>query len=118
MNVFLWIVQAFLCLAFLAAGGNKLLSPKEKLATQMAWSRSWSPAAIKALATAELLGALAVVLPWATGIATVLTPVAAVCLAVTMAGGFAVHLRRREYAQSAPTVILLILSVIVAAGRF
>jgi uncharacterized membrane protein YphA (DoxX/SURF4 family) len=118
VNIFLWVIQALLCAAFLAAGGNKLVSPKEKLATQMGWSQSWPPAAIKALAIAELLGALGLVLPWATGIAKVLTPLAAVGLAVTMAGAFVVHLRRREYRHTTPTIVLLILSVIVAVGRF
>jgi uncharacterized membrane protein YphA (DoxX/SURF4 family) len=118
VNVPLWIAQGLLCLAFLMAGGNKLLSPKEKLIPRMGWAESWPPNAIKALAAAEVLGALGVVLPWATGIAKVLTPLAAVGLAVTMLGAIVVHLRRGEYRHSTPTVVLLILSVLVAVGRF
>jgi hypothetical protein len=89
-----------------------------KLADRMSWSRSWPPSAIKALGAAEVLGALGAVLPWATGAATVLTPIAAVGLAIVMAAGIAVHVRRHEVTHAAPTLVLLILSVIVAAGRF
>ncbi|GIH19043.1 DoxX family protein [Rugosimonospora africana] len=118
MDIFLWVVQAVLCLAFLAAGGTKVASPKEKLATTMGWSKSWPPAGLKALGAVEVLGAIGVVLPWATGVATVLTPLAAVGLAVTMVGALVVHARRREYPNAAPTILLLILSVVVAVGRF
>src|SRR5258705_5722639 len=49
--------------------------------------------AIKALGVAELLGVAGLVLPWATGIAPVLTPLAAIGLAVVLVGAAATHLR-------------------------
>ena len=73
-------------LLFLGAGITKTTRPKDKLLAMMTWTRSWSPPAIKALGTAELLGAAGLVLPWATGIAKVLTPLAAVGLAIVMVG--------------------------------
>ena len=37
MNVFLWILQIVLAVAFGAAGLTKLSQPKEKLSTTMKW---------------------------------------------------------------------------------
>jgi uncharacterized membrane protein YphA (DoxX/SURF4 family) len=118
MNVFLWIVQALLAVAFLLAGSTKIFQPKEKLTKQMAWAEPLAPGAIKAIGAAEVLGALGVVLPWATGIAKVLTPIAAVGLAVVMIGAIITHVRRKEYSALLPPTVLLVLSVIVAIGRF
>ncbi|GAA4623563.1 DoxX family protein [Cellulomonas oligotrophica] len=117
MHVALWVVQALLALAFLAAGGMKLTRPKDALATALPWSASWSTPALRALGAVEVLGALGLVLPGLTGIATVLTPVAAVGLAVTMAGAVVLHLRRGETSGAAPSLVLLLLAALVAWGR-
>src|SRR5437764_778735 len=82
MNVVLWVLQILLALAFLAAGGMKLSQPKEKLEKQMTWTRSASPGTVKAVGAVEVLGALGLILPWATGIAKVLTPLAAATAAI------------------------------------
>jgi uncharacterized membrane protein len=118
MNVVLWILQALLAAAFVISGGVKLTRPKEKLAGPMPWSRTWPPGGIKALGAAEVLGGVGVVLPRAVGIATVLTPIAAVGLAVVMVGALVTHARLRDHAGLAAPAVLLIASVVVAAGRF
>ncbi|HEY7176948.1 MAG TPA: DoxX family protein [Micromonosporaceae bacterium] len=116
MNVVAWVLQIILALVFLAAGATKVSQPKEKLQPRMGWVESFAPGHVKLLATAELLGAIGLVLPWATGIARVLTPLAAVGLAVVMAGAVVVHARRKEpwYAQ----FVFLVACVVVAAVRF
>jgi uncharacterized membrane protein YphA (DoxX/SURF4 family) len=118
VNAFLWILQILLALLFLGTGITKTTRPKDKLAGMMTWSRTWSPQAIKALGTAELLGAIGLVLPWATNIAPVLTPVAAVGLSIVMVGANVVHIRAKEYNMVPVTVVILALAVVVAAGRF
>lgn len=117
MHVALWVVQALLALAFLAAGGMKLTRPKDALATALPWSAGWSTPALRALGAVEVLGALGLVLPGLTGIATVLTPLAAVGLAVTMAGAVVLHLRRGETSGAVPSLVLLLLAALVAWGR-
>ncbi|MFE9449728.1 DoxX family protein [Streptomyces sp. NPDC006739] len=57
-------------------------------------------------------------LPAATGIAVVLTPLAAVGLAVVMVLAGAFHIRRGEYSAIGLNAVLLALSVVVAWGRF
>ncbi|MFD7733991.1 DoxX family protein [Kitasatospora phosalacinea] len=119
MNIALWIVASVLALAFLASGLMKSSQPREKLvASGMAWAEDVPPGAIKALGATQVLGALGLVLPAVTGIATVLVPCAATGLAVTMVGAAALHLRRGE-AKSVPVnLVLLALAVLVAWGRF
>ena len=64
----------------------KLSTPHAQVAEKMKWALTWSPCRVKLLGLAEVLGALGVVVPWATDIAPVLTPVAACCLLVLMVG--------------------------------
>ncbi|MFB8271161.1 DoxX family protein [Streptomyces sp. NPDC055955] len=118
MNVFLWILQILLALVMLAAGGGKLAQPYEKTAESMAWAKSFSPGQVKTIAALEVLGALGLVLPATTGIATVLTPLAATGLAITMAGAALVHARAKERSHIAINAVLLVIAVVIAWGRF
>ncbi|MCW2904442.1 MAG: hypothetical protein JWO67_6707 [Streptosporangiaceae bacterium] len=118
MNVFLWILQVVLAVAFGMAGLMKLTRPKEKLAEKMAWVEDFSPGVIKFIAGAEVLGALGLILPAATGVAPILTPIAAAGLAVTMAGAIIAHLRRKEISLVGVPAVLLIIAVVIAWGRF
>jgi hypothetical protein len=64
------------------------------------------------------MGAIGLVLPALTGIAPILTPLAASGLAVVNVGAMVVHLRRREYPLALMTMMLAAMSVFVAWGRF
>jgi uncharacterized membrane protein YphA (DoxX/SURF4 family) len=116
MNILLWVLQLLLAALFLIAGGTKLSQPKERLQPRMTWVADRSAGQVKLLGAAEVLGALGVILPWATGIAKVLTPIAAVGLAVVMAGAVVVHTRRTEpwYIQA----VICLVAAVVAVGRF
>lgn len=120
MEILTWLLTGFLAAAFLGAGAMKLLTPYASLTEnpQMAWSRDFSPGAVKAIAAAEVLAAIGLVLPWVTGIAPVLTPLAAVGLAITMVGAMVVHGRRGEWPALAPNAALLVLALAVAVLRF
>ncbi|MGW3616975.1 DoxX family protein [Micromonospora arida] len=129
MNVVLWIIQILLAAVFAGVGLAKLSQPKEKLRDVMRWVDPVPPSQVKSLGAVELLAAAGLVLPAATGIATVLTPLAAVGLVIVMIGGILVHLRAREQQtsqdgrrteiQGAVTcAVLLVLAAVVAWGRF
>jgi uncharacterized membrane protein YphA (DoxX/SURF4 family) len=118
MNVFLWILQVVLAVAFAAAGLAKLTQPKAKLSATMGWVDDFSAGAVKMIGAIEVLAAIGLVLPALTGIAPVLTPLAAVGLVLVMVGAAIVHARRREYPNIAVNVVLLTLAAIVAWGRF
>ena len=84
MNIALWDVQIRLAIAFAGASFMKLSTPADQLAAAMPWVGrvpSWAPYVAGA---AEVLGALGLVLPAATRIRPVLTPLAALGLVVIM----------------------------------
>lgn len=118
MNVFLWIVQAVLAAAFGMAGLMKLTQPKDKLQPNLPWVEDFSLGTVRLIGTVELLGALGLILPAATGIAPVLTPIAATGLAVVMVLAAATHIRRKEPSGVAFNALLFALAVVVAWGRF
>lgn len=118
MNIFLWIVAGVLAAVFLLAGAMKVTRPKEKLVGMMQWAVPVPEPRLKALGVAEVLGAIGLILPRALNIAPVLTPVAAVGCAIVMTGATIVHTRMKDYKGLGMPVVLLILAVIVAAGRF
>jgi hypothetical protein len=113
----IWTIEILLALAFAAAGTMKLVRSKSQLEKdpRMGWAQTLSSAQIKGLATLEVLGALGLIVPTATGIAPHLTHVAAACLATLMGGAIATHALRREPAV-APTA-LAILAIVVATWR-
>lgn len=118
MNVFLWIVQAVLAALFALSGLVKLLQPKEKLAPKLPWVEDFSTPTVRFIGVVELLGAIGLIVPAATGIAPILTPVAATGLAIFMVLAAATHLRRREPAGVVVNAVLLALAALVAWGRF
>jgi uncharacterized membrane protein YphA (DoxX/SURF4 family) len=118
MNIALWIVQGLLAAVFLMAGFMKASKPKEDLAAQMAWVNDFSANTVKTIGILEILGAIGLILPLATGILPWLTPVAAVGLVLTMIGAAITHARRKENAMIGMNVMLLVLAAFVAYGRF
>ena len=116
MNTALWIVQGFLALVMATVGTAKTVLPREKLATRMHWAGSWPRWRIKLLGIAELAGAVGLIAPSAMGIAPVLTSIAALCLAVLMAGAARTHQRLGE--SLVPPLLIGLLCVATAIGRF
>jgi uncharacterized membrane protein len=118
MNVALWIVQAVLAAAFVAAGVMKSTQPKEKLQPNLPWVEDFSVGTIRLIGVAELLGGIGLIVPAVTGIAPILTPIAAACLAFVMVLAAATHIRRKEPSGVVVNVVLFALAAFVAWGRF
>ena len=117
MLIAFWIVSSLVALAFLAAGLMKVARPKEALAASgMAWTDDFAEPTVKLIGAAEILGAMGVVCPAITGIAPILSPIAASALALVMVGAIVVHVRRGE--NAAPSVVLLVLAVASAVLGF
>jgi hypothetical protein len=115
MNLAIWIVQGLLALMMTGAGLFKLVVPRVKLAEKMHWAKTWTDGRVKLLGAAEVLGAAGLILPGVLHVLPILTPVAAICLAVLMAGAVKTHLDLHE--PLAPAAAPLLLAIIVAAGR-
>jgi uncharacterized membrane protein YphA (DoxX/SURF4 family) len=119
METVLWILQSLLAAVFLVTGTTKLTQPRAKLAAgPMSWAADVSDAQFRAIGAVEVVGAVGVVLPAALDIAPVLTPIAAVGLAATMAGAVATHIRLGEPERAVPAAILLVMALFVAVARF
>ena len=118
MNIALWVVQILLAIAFGLAGIMKVTQPIDRLETRMGWVKSVGPGGVRLIGSLEILGAIGLILPAVTGILPWLTPVAASCLALTMIGAIITHGRRGEYSQIGINIVLLLLTLFVAYGRF
>jgi uncharacterized membrane protein len=118
MNVAIWVVQGVLAVLFLGAGATKLTQPDEKLVDRMTWIKTWPKGSSILIGTVEVLGALGLILPAASKIAPVLTPIAASGLVVVMIGAVATHVRAKEWSGAGFTVILGLLALFVAITRF
>ncbi|SRR5579883_971161 len=111
MNTALWVAQIAVALIVALAGTAKVVLTREQLARRMHWAGSWPRARIKLLGFAELAGAVGLIVPMATGIAPVLTPVAAACLAALMLGAIGTHRRLGESFGAAALVGLLCVGI-------
>ncbi len=119
MNTALWIVQGILAFIFLMVGMMKLMRSKEQMADQMGWVEDFSQTQIRGIGMLEILAALGLILPGVTGILPILTPLAAVGLAILMAGAFFTHMRRDEIApMGVMNMMFFIMAAFVAYGRF
>jgi hypothetical protein len=118
MNVLLWILQIVLAAMFAMAGVAKSTQPKEKLAARLPWVEDFSPGTVRFIGVVELLAAIGLVAPAATGIVPVLTPLAATGLAIVMVLAMNTHRRRREPGGIAFNTVLFAVAVVIAWGRF
>jgi hypothetical protein len=120
VNLALWIAAGVQAALYVFAGGTKLATPREKLLENpnMGWTADFSGPAVKAIGGVEILAAIGLILPWALDIARVLTPLAAAGLAIIQIGAIIVHGRRKETKALPMNVVLLVLAVFVAVGRF
>jgi hypothetical protein len=119
MNVALWVAQIIVAVVFLFSAVTKGTWSKERLIAKGQTGVAPVPLpAVRLIALAELLGVLGMLLPWATGIAPVLTPLAAIGLAIVMVGAGLTHLRLGEPRTALGNAAILILCAIVASGRF
>lgn len=118
MNIALWIIAGVLAVLFLASGLQKLTQPREKLAVSMRWADRFSAPAVKTIGVLEIFAAVGLIVPAAVGIAPVLVPVAATGLVLLMVGAIVIHLRLHEVPPIAMNLVLLVLSAVVAWGRF
>jgi uncharacterized membrane protein len=118
MNIALWVLQGLLAFAFGMAGNMKAFS-YEKFKKQAGGTHAPSKNLAFFIGLCEIAGAIGLILPWATGVVPVLTPIAASALALVMILGVGYHLQHKDpFSKAVPALVLFVLSVLVAAGRF
>jgi uncharacterized membrane protein YphA (DoxX/SURF4 family) len=117
MNIALWVASILLALVFLSTGIMKTFRYEqdgEKLQSIEGLPRGL----VAFIGACEILGALGLILPAATGILPWLTPLAAagLFLVMVLAAGF--HAVRHESSGIGLTLVLMLLAAFVVYGRF
>lgn len=118
LQIGLWVAQALLAAAFSMIGFMKVGTPAEELLVSMTWADEGTVWLIRFIGAAEIAGAIGLIVPAATRIKPILTPIAAALLAVVMVLAFLLHLVRGEFSALPVNVVLGGLAAFIAWGRF
>jgi hypothetical protein len=118
MNIALWMAATLLAAVSLTVGAMKLAVPREKLAEHMAWAGHFSDAGVRWIGVLEVLAAIGLVVPGALGVAPVLVPLAATGSVALQIGAAVTNVRYDEVNRIPINVVLSVLAVFVAWGRF
>lgn len=117
LHVSLWVGQLLLAAVFLLVGYTHAAAPIELAIQRAPWVASLPVALVRFIGVAELAGAIGLLLPAATRIRPVLTPLAAAGLATMMALAIPFHLMRGEGSAVVINIVLGSLAALVALGR-
>jgi uncharacterized membrane protein YphA (DoxX/SURF4 family) len=117
LHVGLWVVQCLLGAMFLAVGTMKATQPIANLANALGWPAEVPAALVRFIGVAEFLGGLGLILPAATRIKPMLTPLAGVGLATAMLFATVFHISHGEFGAVAAPLVLGCLAAFVAWGR-
>lgn len=115
-NIILWLLQWVFGLAFIAFGVLHFVVP-EGLPALLDWMYDLDETLHYVTGVAEILGGLGLILPGLTGVLPILTPWAAIGLALVMVGAIIFHATRGEVANIALNVFDAGIMVYIVHGR-
>jgi uncharacterized membrane protein YphA (DoxX/SURF4 family) len=119
MTYILWIIQVLLALLFLFAGGTKLVLPIEVMMSMGSPNAIPLPGPfIRFIGVCEVLGALGLILPGLLRLRPSLTALSAAGLVIIMIGATALTFAADGFAMALPPLLVGILAVFVAYGRW
>jgi hypothetical protein len=119
MDTTVTVLQVLLGLAITLGGFAKLALSYARFSSipAVAWSKEFKPEHIKLLGVLEVGGGIGLLAPLFLPSLTMLAPMAAVGIALYMAGAMATHLRRSEYLlMGANLMVFLLPALFVAYG--
>jgi putative oxidoreductase len=114
------VIQVVLGLLLTLGGLLKLILPYAKYSNLpgVAWSKDFKPEHLRLIGVLEVSGGVGLIVPLFLPSLTMLTPLAAVGIALYMAGAMATHLRRSEYPHMVGNLMFFLLpALIVAYGK-
>lgn len=115
MSIIVWILQILLALTFIFSGINKTYFNEETLIkkgqTGVEGLPKWF---IKFIGISEILGAIALLIPFFTEKWTILVPIVAFSLGFIMIPAAFIHKKRKEYKSVAINLVILFSSCFVA----
>ena len=116
LNISLWIAQTLLAAFFLMAGVVKFTTSIEAQ-REMEWAKHVSEELIYFVGAVEILGALGLLLPAILKIKPILTPLAALGLAVVMVLAIALNVSIGE-TNAVGLLVIVAIALFIAWGRF
>lgn len=117
LNIALWATQIILAAMFLMAGFMKSTSPIGKLHETMPWSNDVPDALVRFIGISEFLGAVGLLLPAILKIKPILTPIAAIGLALIMLFATVFHIARGESEVITVNISIMLIALFIAWGR-
>jgi putative oxidoreductase len=111
----LWIIQTLLGLLFLFSGSMKFVMSVAEMTKDMPAMPGWF---LHFIGVMEILGGFGLILPSFLRIRPGLTPLAAACLVIIMSGATAITLGTMGIGRAMLPLIVGILCVFVAYGRW
>ncbi|MFC4909690.1 DoxX family protein [Actinomadura gamaensis] len=111
MHVAYWIVAGLLAAFYLYSGVLKASRSRERLRPMMAWVDTIPMPVVRAIGAVEIIGALGLVLPPLTGVASWLALAAAAGFVLLQLGAVRVHLRLGDR-QVALNLVLLVVAAV------
>jgi hypothetical protein len=114
------VIQVVLGLLLSVGGLLKLTLPYAKYSNlrYVGWAKEFKPAHIRLIGVLEMSGGVGLAAPLYFDSLTMLTPLAAVGIALYMSGAMATHLRRSEYPQIAGILLFFLApALFVAYGK-
>lgn len=117
MKRFVWVLQIALGVFFIAMGVIHFVLP-DNLPGPLGWMYDLSPLLQYISGTAEILGGLGLILPAATRVMPILTPLAAIGLALVMVGASVWHGDRGEVRNVITNLVVAAILIFVASYRW
>jgi len=118
LTIALWSAQILLAVVFTAAGGFKVFAAPAALLAKAPDLAALPLPLVRFIGIAELAAAVGLILPAATRIAPILTPVAAACVMPILAGAIVFNVRAGHVSSLLLAAVCAALAFFVARTRF
>lgn len=117
MDTAITIIQGLLGILLTAGGLLKFTLPYAKYSNipGVGWAKEFKPEHVRLIGVLEACGGIGLIVPLFLPSLTMLTPLAAVGIALYMAGAMATHLRRSEYLHMGGNLMFFLVPALFVA---
>jgi uncharacterized membrane protein YphA (DoxX/SURF4 family) len=119
MNAALWVLQVIMSATFMYSGINKSLFSIKKLVYEKGQTgvENLPLSFVRFIGISEILGAIALILPWLLNTLPFLTSITAFILAFIMVPAAVIHYKRKEYKNVGTNIIIFCICIFIGYGR-